>query len=167
VNRVRVSDSGVFAAALDLLPIGLRHRLDSVDVVAGVDPVFVGVHGERNTGDGRSLRRTAHYTKSWGANDRRPTINYPEIRADERRYGLWYPVFVVVHELGHYLDELTGWQHPAEPVTAYAQTNRDEAFAEAFTVWAVPHLCRDLYGPDWYRREDGRTRRLFEELASS
>ncbi len=41
---------------------------------------------------------------------------------------------VVIHELGHVLDESLGFRQIVNPVTEYAKINRREAFAEAFTT---------------------------------
>jgi len=38
----------------------------------------------------------------------------------------------VVHELGHVLDEVLNFEWIAAPITKYAESNRCEAFAEAF-----------------------------------
>jgi hypothetical protein len=41
----------------------------------------------------------------------------------------------VIHELGHALDEVLGYEWLAKPVSKYARVDPFEAFAEAFTAW--------------------------------
>jgi hypothetical protein len=41
----------------------------------------------------------------------------------------------VIHELGHALDDVLDYEWWAKPVSAYAQVDDHEAFAEAFTAW--------------------------------
>ncbi len=82
---------------------------------------------------------------------------------DRRTTTIVIPVLddpsMVVHELGHALDEVTGFAHVAAPVTDYARTNRMEAFAEAFVAWT------HFYGDQDVAAQDGATRALFCELA--
>lgn len=42
---------------------------------------------------------------------------------------------MVVHELGHALDDVLGEKWAAKPVSNYGRVDRFEAFAEAFTAW--------------------------------
>lgn len=58
---------------------------------------------------------------------------------------------VLVHELGHVLDETLGFTTHADPVSWYARGDRQEAFAEAFTAWLIPGYAdrpdADTIGP--------------------
>ena len=119
------------------------------------DPVFIGLHHFTDTGDGRSYRNTAHCC--YGSHIARP--------ADDRLTTVVLPepptLDTVVHELGHALDAALGFTHDAVPVTHYAQTDRQEAFAEAFVAWhwwGYEELA-DV-------RTDGATVALFRELAA-
>ena len=119
---------GEVAAALELYPVGLR-RLLGFDVFEG-DPIFAGIARYTTTriGDGRSYHETAHVCYPWHARDRRTTVVLPS------------PIGVphTVHELGHVLDCVLGFEVSTEPVTYYAQTDRGEAFAEFVTALLVP-----------------------------
>ena len=48
-----------------------------------------------------------------------------------------------MHEYGHALDEIDGFDWYATPCTEYARTDRFEAFAEAFTKWVFPQYSAD------------------------
>lgn len=143
--------------ALDRIPVGIRERLGHVQFLCGVDPVFAGLHRYGNTEDGRSYRQEAHC--AWRmhivgpASVRTTTIVLPTVRAPQ----------VIVHELGHAFHEAIGFNHTPMPVTAYAATNRWEAFAEAFTGWLHWNYSDPGY-PDVY--EDAETIALFESLAA-
>lgn len=136
--------------ALRLIGPRIRERLGHVQFVVGVDPVFAGVHSYEDTADGRSYRQTAcclypHHII--GPRDRRVvTVCLP---VHERK---WTGVWTVIHELGHALDYTIGRDHIAEPVNEYAETNREEAFAEAFASWV------------WGQQIDPATRALFRML---
>ena len=76
------------------------------------------------------------------------------------------PLWVIIHELGHVLDEVLGLDHTAQPVTEYATTNRGEAFAEAFTAWIKPNEYAEAWLQDALY-EDRATVHLFEELVAA
>ena len=155
--RVRRYGSPVFhnaiVGAFDTLPGAVRERLDHVDFLCGVDPVWVGLTSVETSDDGRSLRDIAYcdylYTqKHLPADRRRTTIVLPT----ECAANVW----TIRHELGHALHEILGWYGPVRPITEYARTNAYEAFAEAFCAWREPGYCgRDL------RCEDPRADALF------
>lgn len=151
-----------FAEAIDLgyryLPRRIARRFATVRIVCGVDPVFAGLTNIETATDGRSYRDTAHvcypvHLAHRPADDRPITIMFPDVP---------HPA-TVVHELGHALDWQLGRTHPAQPVSAYARTNRDEAFAEAFTAWC---FRAGYYGDADALYGDLPTVALFEELAS-
>ena len=114
--------------AFSLLPSNLSERLSYVHFFTGTDPVFAGLHDFIDTQDGRSYRNTAHacFSESALNNRERTTIVLPELD-DANPY-------VIVHELGHCLDEILGFSHLAIPINKYAETNRREAFAESFAA---------------------------------
>lgn len=129
-----------------------------VDLLIGADPIYVGLHGHEDTGDGRSYRDTAHVVHAFGQTTlprarRKTTVVMPEVLEP----------WAVVHELGHVLDEQLGWQYEAQPVTAYAMTNRQEAFAEAFTAWRCPDVYWNVQD---YLAADQETLSFFTELAA-
>lgn len=145
--------------ALEIVPPAIRARLAGVHFLTGTDPIAAGLHGYRETRDGRSYLDVAH-------------VVYPfhqgHLPADRRRTTVVLPYpdphpASVVHELGHALHEALGFEHDADPVTEYARTNRFEAFAEAFTTWFFWH-GEDV--EDSARRlfEDRPTMALFEAL---
>lgn len=114
--------------ALALLPAGSRTRL-GFDLFTA-DPIFSGLEmGPGITADGRSSRDTAHVCAPRHTRDRRTTLVVPA-----------GPIGVAnsLHELGHVLHEVVEWDVSAEPVTAYAKTDRFEAFAEFVTALFFP-----------------------------
>jgi len=141
--------------AFDLLPSTIEARLRHVHFFTGTDPVYAGLHNYEDIGDGRSFRDTAHVLFAGHGIDKqkRTTVVLP-VLDDAKPY-------VVVHELGHCLDEVLGFEHIAFPVNDYARTNRQEAFAEAFAAeyfW-LGEKEEDIF------QSDKATQYLFEELA--
>lgn len=156
--------------ALGCLPRRIRWMLEDVPILTGVDPVFAGLHTYTDTGDGRSYSSTAHvvypfHQRHLPACARETTVVIPKL---DHRYDRWGTVAMVVHELGHVLDDRLGFTEALPAVNDYAATNRYEAFAVAFQTW--------VWGPQpryWDRRldpylallKDGRAPALFETLA--
>lgn len=137
------------AVSLALIPAGIVERLAHVDFLTGTDPVFAGLHSFEAMSYGRSYRTTAHVSHRHHSADRSTTIVLPTVETPE----------VIVHELGHALDEVLAFAHEAAPVTCYAGAGgRIEAFAEAFTSWLIP-------GYPVIARLDPASRALFEALA--
>lgn len=136
------------------IPPGIARQVAYADFFCGADPVFAGLHRYADSGSGRPYSQTAHVVYPFhqvglSLANRRTTVVMPVLE------GPW----TVAHELGHVLDEVTGFVHVAVPVTAYAQTNRREAFAEAFTAWL------GWYGEEFAVRVDDATAALFDGLA--
>jgi hypothetical protein len=158
-HRIRRQvDAEAIGHALTLIPSGIRRRLAHVRFIAGVDPVFIGLHRFAETGDRRSYRDTAHAVYPCHLTNR---------PADDRGTGVVLPVpqdpEIVVHELGHALHEAIGFDcHTPTPVTEYAKTDTWEAFAEAFTVWVCPHAYSQQAADTL--AQDARTLALFAEL---
>lgn len=150
--------SEVIGHAFTLIPPRIADMLSGVQFVCGVDPVFAGLHDYDDMDDDRSYRRTAHccypFHLTRPASDRVTTVMIPTLRDADPK--------VVVHELGHALDWRIGRKHMAQPTTWYAETNRMEAFAEAFST-----LLIDGYGDSDVLQQDKATLALFETLASS
>lgn len=151
IGATRIHGTG-WREAIDVAHsvIGRRimSRLGHVQYVCGVDPLFAGLHAYDV-----SYRDTAHCCYPHhldGPADRRvTTVVMPN------RVGPW-TAHIIVHELGHALDQTIGFGHTATPVTEYAKTNRQEAFAEAFTSWRWPG--------NGYERPDDATLALFGGL---
>lgn len=143
------------AHARRVLPSRIRQRLTHVQFLCGVDPVFAGLHHYSKSKDGRSYGATAH-------------IAYPRHIARPRAERVTTVVlpqpiapWLIVHELGHALDEAIGFDHgPVQPVTEYAKTDSHEAFAEAFVSWLYHYGDRDVL------HRDAQTVALFERLAA-
>lgn len=138
------------AVALSVVGPRIMARMPYLQFVAGVDPVFAGVHGYETTKDGRSYRGTAaccYPFNMLGPADRRvTTIVMPSVL---------HPIHIV-HEIGHALHETLDFDPEPPPVTAYARTDKFEAFAEAFTSWCWPNPS--------YGRIDPETRALLRGL---
>lgn len=136
--------------AIDIIGPRIMARLPHLQFVAGVDPVFAGVHGYETITDGRSYHDAAACCYPFnllGPADRRvTTICLPSVE---------HP-FNIIHEIGHALHETVDFEPAPPPVTAYARTNKYEAFAEAFTSWCWPNPS--------YARIDDETRALFRSL---
>jgi len=138
------------------------NAIGPVEFVVGVDPVFAGLHSFDDTADDladdRSFRNVSHCCYPWnidGPADRRCTT----IVLAPGEYNMSVPT--IVHELGHALHCQMGFSHAPEPVTDYAETNRYEAFAEAFTTYLFYG-----YGDEDVLNGDHSTLRLFEGLAA-
>jgi hypothetical protein len=150
VNRLRdYAYAEAISEAMTLLPAGIRRRVEHTDFLCGVDPLFVGLHGFVKTTDARDYSDTAHCVFRTLGYDKRTTIVLPSVQEP----------WVIVHELGHALDESLGFDHAAVPVTAYGATHRTEALAEAL----VAHLY--WYGDQDAYMRDLSTRALFASLS--
>ncbi len=100
------------------------------------DPIASGLHRFHDAGYGRSYRDTSHVCYPWhidGHADRRLAT----VVAIGEPGGTRLDVTDMVHELGHIVDWMTGFSRDCTPVSWYAETNRAEAFAEAFTAHRV------------------------------
>lgn len=138
--------------ALELIPGGVRPLLNT-DLFCGADPVFAGLHHYESMSFGRSYRTTAHCVYNFHQEHlprarRRTTVVLPTVPDPE----------TVVHELGHALHATLGWRFSASPVSWYAETDRYEAFAEAFTAWCIPGYAVV---------PDEASRNYFDQLAAS
>lgn len=137
--------SELIGKAFEILPQGIADKLRYVHFLTGVDPIYAGLLIGDNTGDGRSSRNTwcVCYPDEirLAKHRRQTTIVLPTLNLD---YPFELNPYLVVHELGHVLDEILGFEHIIPPVTKYAEVNRYEAFAEAFTLWLCPEYWR------WY-----------------
>lgn len=160
----------LITTAYTLIPQPM-HRLIRPHILCGTDPGFAGLHRYTSASYGRSYADTWHvtYPKQQilpALQDRHTTVVIPHATDDApwvyRRYGHHRPIAGIIHELGHVLDETLRFEHNATPVTAYAHTNRREAFADAFTAWLIPSYLPS-YGST--TPVDPATTALFEHLA--
>jgi hypothetical protein len=159
VERIQGPDVGeLLSLALDWLPRSVARRLGFVHFFIG-DPVFAGLHEIEVADDGGSFRTTAQYVPEYLQNHRprsvrRGTIVLP---AGPRRMDM------VVHELGHALDDVLGEKWSAKPVSGYGRVDRYEAFAEAFTAWVgLPSYQTER---DQLYRIDRETAAFFNAIA--
>jgi hypothetical protein len=159
-------------AALRHVPESLQ-RMAPVDWFLGSDPVAAGLHvWEVSSLAGKSYRdEVGHYVGIAQQEHRprcvrAPTIVLPSVdrrlyETGERSLRLlgW-----ILHEYGHAVQDASEWGRRttwvADPVSAYAQTNHHEAFAEAFADWRLPG-CR--FG---HVHKDRATVAHFERLVS-
>jgi len=129
-----------------------------VHFLTGTDPIYAGLHDyiELDEVDGLEIEEGESYRNI-------PHVVYPchqFVLPKSLRHTtvvlpkIIYP-WMVVHELGHVLDEALDYSHLALPITDYAKVNNAEAFAEALVGW----LFEDSGEPD------EETRCLFEYLA--
>lgn len=132
-------------------------ELAGCDIFCG-DPVFAGLHRIERTLGGRSYRDTAHVCYPHHVADRRVTMVLPDVP----------PWYTVIHELGHALDwhvsERSGQRLTFRPVTAYARTDRMEAFAEAFCAWFWPF---GEFRSDIGAEPDRESYEFFDRLATA
>ena len=166
----RVTDyayAEAISAAYQLLPPAIAERVRHVHFLVGADPLAAGLHFTEVTQDGRSYRETPHCVYPFHQ------LHLPRARRHTTIVlpAAWRPALrnpklatrVVVHELGHVLHEVLGFEYEAKPVNAYAQRDYLEAFAEALVAHAVPWV------PGWMREElyrDPATVYLFDKLAA-
>jgi hypothetical protein len=128
---VSQSTAELIAEGLALLPGRLPERLAHVEF-AECRPQFVGLHDYPDTQDVPHTMGDEH--DEWFGRPRSQwatTIVLPPECLD------WLGPHTIVHELGHALDRLDGRTWIASPVSSYAETNRAEAFAEAFVAWVL------------------------------
>lgn len=147
--------------AISAVPPKIIELIKPFHFFTGTDPYYAGLEtGDDNIpNDGRSYKTTMHYLPiecqlHLPRYARVPTIVIP--LPDEAPGD-------IVHELGHILDDRTMWytyQTDCLPVTEYAKTCFEEAFAEAFGAW----LFHD-YGND--REIDEETLALFQRLSET
>ena len=142
--------------AIYILPSRIWDRIKYVHFFTGTDPIYAGLHDYIETNDnnfkseGETYRNICH-------------VAYPHhqliLPSALRNTTVILPYLpdpaVVIHELGHVLDETLDFSHVALPITEYAKVNEAEAFAEALVGW----LFEDSGEPD------EETRCLFEFLA--
>jgi hypothetical protein len=158
----RVHDSSPARAVgrgFNFIPARLT-ELVKVEFVIGIDPVFAGIHkfkDWRRDDLVHQYKDTAHcvldvHQMHRPLADRNVKIVLPSNRNYD--WDGFYGLHTVIHEFGHAVqDSFNLYAHRAAPVSDYAHTNNNEAFAEAFADW-----CLD--GP-----VDEETRALFERLA--
>ena len=140
--------------AFNLLPIAIADKLRYTHFLTGTDPIYAGLHNHIDINDKRSYRNTAHVSYPWNSlNKRGQTTVVLPLLDDASPY-------IVIHELGHCLDEILGFEHTALPINEYAKTNRLEAFAEAF---AAQYFWLGKEAEDIFQ-SDKATQYLFEQL---
>lgn len=132
MHRIRTQRQAEhIAVALTWIPDGILPLIEGTDFLVGVDPIFAGLHDFETTFDGRSYRQTAHcvygyHQEHLAARHRKTTVAIPE--------G-FTSTAVIVHELGHALDEVLDFSVSVNAISKYAETDRYEAFAEAFVAY--------------------------------
>lgn len=156
--------SELISAGFDILPLGIAGRLKGTHFFTGTSPIYAGLFDYVTSKTGRSyhtiwcVAQPRHLTRL-PKRQRQTTVILPKYAM--KGYPFMLLPMLIIHELGHVLDEILGRNHIAEPVTEYAETNRAEAFAEAFTAWLNPG-----YG-QYYRQlrhVDEKSLSLFREL---
>jgi len=127
------SGADVIGAALDLMPEGVRRSVEDADVLFA-DPVFVGLHDydEVPGYPDVTYRRCAHVVYPYHQHRIPKSMRCTTVVLPTPK-----PLRSVLHEYGHVLDEQLGFELVLAPVSKYAMTNREEAFAEAFAAWVM------------------------------
>lgn len=152
-------------AGFDKLPSGIANRLKYTHFFTGTDPIYAGlIANGKISPKGDSYHNTwcvshQHHLTRFPVANRQTTVTLSD-HSPEGYPRLLLPM-LIVHELGHVLHEIIGFEHSAEPISKYARLNKWEAFAEAFTSWVDP-----LYG-QYYKltqRVDECSAVLFREL---
>ena len=146
--------NGAIDMAREALPQKAWAMVKHIHWFVDCDPIWAGLHRYKATPDGRSYRDLSHFVPvncqcAFPRSDRWPTVVL---------LGEPNPV-VVTHELGHALSDALGYIPHCAPVSAYAQTNDTEAFAEALVAYIYWTPGEDIL------REDAATMRLFDEMA--
>jgi hypothetical protein len=167
IRIARGFDTAPIQRALARIPEPIQRRLEGTRIVAGADPVYAGVHwyewlGGGDYGVSIAARGVAHCVYPNQHAHASPTSTVVLPPDFEAIYGEECAPAVVAHEFGHALHETLGLEPAPEPVTAYAETNHEEAFAEAFAAWCFPDTRREAAVR---LARDGKTLALFEELA--
>lgn len=174
MDRVRsYAEREAIGVVVRKLPPAIRRRLDGVQVVSEIPPGYLGLHDFRSTNDGHSYDRTSHVAwemhQPLAASDRRTTI----VLLD----GDAFDPLVVLHELGHALDERLGFASfnpstggarlPMRPLNSYAAQNPSEAFATAFQSWATrdPTQRFGFHDHEELRATDPALAALFDRIA--
>jgi hypothetical protein len=121
--------SELIRTGFERIPKKIAERLNQIDFFTGTDPNYAGLFKYKITFDGRS------YGETWCFVDELTTIVLPNL-APEYPFNL--NPLLIVHELGHALDQILNYEFTFKPVTKYAKSNRGEAFADAFTLWTCP-----------------------------
>ena len=139
MNRILQPWSEDIVAAFEMTErLGFDFR--STDFLCGVDPLYAGLHSFEEAMGSRSYRSIAHTAFRIHASDKQTTVVLPHVEH-------WS---VVVHELGHVLDERQGYRWLLPAVSDHAKLDRWEAFAEAFQTFVLG----DEQPPGWSERYD-------------
>ena len=145
----------VVAEGLSCYPDNVRRLVEHADVFVG-DPNFADLHRCRLGVDGIGYEECvahcvyAYHQLHLPASRRRTTVVLNPRGMPS--------VGTVVHEFGHVLHEVVGWDWVARPITEYAESDRYEAFAEACMGW--------LSWSDYGEPLDPATFALLEGLAA-
>lgn len=150
----------LIAEAISAVPPKIMDIIRPIHFFTGTDPYFAGleIDDDDDIGDDRGFKTTMHYLPIECQLHIPKALRCPTIVIPNPNEALGD----IVHELGHALDAQTMWyQYKTNitPVTEYANTNHEEAFAEAFGAWLFWDFgqLRDI---------DEETLALFKRLAS-
>ena len=165
MHRIHVPGAREFIReTIELLPARLQELLRPVDFLIGLDPNFVGLHVFAETPEGSSFCDVPHVAF---------LVHQPALPRAERQttvvlqaQHLWWPE-VLLHELGHALDEQLGFSVPVgPPLGEHAATHRWEAVATAFQAWASDAASDDepFYTRATVKAKDPRTVAFWDSL---
>lgn len=126
-------NNGILWNVLNSLPKNIKKILGNVDFLINFDPIKVGLHNFLDAGDGRFYNTTSHacyevHQNHLSKDKRNATVVLLDGDYNDRN--------VILHELGHILDERLDFQAPPfYPLDEYAGTDHWEAFATAFQAY--------------------------------
>lgn len=175
MDRVRTfAERGAISAVVARLPAAIQRRLDGVHFVSNLSPRFLGLHRYEETTDERFYDTTSHV--AW-------EVHQSGLRRAERRTtvvlqdGNAFDPLIVLHELGHALDERLGFvsvrpdtwtpRLRIRPLDSYAASAPWEAFATGFQSWATHEPTRSgfFHDAETLRRVDPALASFFDQLA--
>lgn len=140
--------------AFKLIPNRILSKIDYVDFLCEVDPIFVGIHDYENANHSRLYKNITHCAYPF---------HQHILSKDQRKTTIILPihesVWTIIHELGHVLHEVVDFSIKPIPITNYAKTNYCESFAESFCAYI--HFS---YTKNRLKDYDPKTLKFFQDF---
>jgi len=165
MNRVRPSCFvELIGRVFSEMPLGISRLLNGTDFAIGLSPSWINLHHSKSSEDGRSYASTSHavwpmHQKHLPMAQRNATVVLND--GDE------FDRLLILHELGHILDERLDFGSPKPiAISDYAKTSDVEAFATSFQAFLTPlgegKFNYPTYGDLW--ESDSRMLNFFRSL---